>query len=142
VSVLAKRTIDLNADVGEAGDAAGVEVERALLGLVTTVHIACGGHAGDEASMAATVAAALEQSVRVGAHPSYPDVEGFGRRPMDIDRDELRSSLSGQLRALERVSGAAGGRRHGDRDGEGAWRALRGGRQGGRRLRDLPRRGA
>ena len=86
-----KRTIDLNADVGEAADAAGAEVERALLGLVTTVHIACGGHTGDEATMAATVAAALEHAVRVGAHPSYPDGDGFGRRPMEIDRGELRA---------------------------------------------------
>ena len=106
--MFSKRTIDLNADVGEAGDAAGVEVERALLGLVTTAHIACGGHAGDDASMAATVAAALQHSVRIGAHPSYPDGEGFGRRPMDIDRDALRSSLCEQLAALERISRAAG----------------------------------
>ena len=103
-----KRTIDLNADVGEARDTAGVEVEHALLGLVTTVHIACGGHTGDEASMADTVAAALEHSVRVGAHPSYPDGEGFGRRPMEIDRGELRSSLNEQLRALDRVCRTAG----------------------------------
>jgi len=106
--VFHKRTIDLNADVGEAGDAAGVTVERELLGLVTTAHIACGGHTGDEASMAATVAAALEHSVRVGAHPSYPDGEGYGRRPMEIDRVELRSSLSEQLGALERICRAAG----------------------------------
>ena len=108
VSVFSKRTIDLNADVGEAADAAGVEVERALLGLVTTAHVACGGHAGDDASMAATVAAALERSVRVGAHPSYPDGDGFGRRPLEIDRDQLRSSLCEQIRALERICRAAG----------------------------------
>ncbi len=103
-----KRTIDLNADVGEAVDAAGAEVERALLGLVTTAHVACGGHAGDEASMAATVAAALEYSLRVGAHPSYPDRDGFGRAPMAIDRAELRSSLAEQLRGLERVCRSGG----------------------------------
>jgi UPF0271 protein len=103
-----KRTIDLNADVGEAFDGAGRATERALLGLVTTAHVACGGHAGDEASMTATVEAALASSVRVGAHPSYPDRPGFGRRPVDIDRNELRASLSDQLRALQRVSRAAG----------------------------------
>jgi len=106
--VAPKRTIDLNADVGEATDAAGVEVERALLGLVTTVHVACGGHSGDDVSMAATVAAALEHSVRVGAHPSYPDRDGFGRQPMEIDRGELRASLGEQLRALDRVCRSAG----------------------------------
>jgi UPF0271 protein len=103
-----KRAIDLNADVGEAIDAAGIEVERALFGLITTAHVACGGHAGDEASMTATVAAALAQAVRVGAHPSYPDVEGFGRQPMEIDRGELGASLRAQLEALGRVCQAAG----------------------------------
>jgi UPF0271 protein len=103
-----KRSIDLNADVGEATDAAGLETERGLLGLVTTAHVACGGHAGDDATMAATVAAALVHSVRVGAHPSYPDAEGFGRRPMEIDRDELGDALRGQLQALARICAAAG----------------------------------
>ncbi len=102
------RSIDLNADVGEATDPSGVETERALLRLVTTAHVACGGHAGDEATMTATVAAALEAGVRVGAHPSYPDKEGFGRRPMDVDREELGSALRVQLRALAAVCAAAG----------------------------------
>lgn len=102
------RTIDLNADVGEATDVLGLAVERGLLGLVTTAHVACGGHAGDEDTMTATVGVALECGVRVGAHPSYPDIEGFGRRPMDIDRDELRRTLSEQLRALATVCAKAG----------------------------------
>jgi UPF0271 protein len=105
---VAKRTVDLNADLGEAVDAAAAEVEHVLLGLVTTAHVACGGHAGDEASMAATVAAALEHGVRVGAHPSYPDIEGFGRKPMEIDRGALRTSLGDQLGALEVVCRSAG----------------------------------
>ena len=89
--------------------------------------------------MAATVAAALEHGVRVGAHPSYPDREGFGRQPMEIDRDELRASLSGQLRGARPD---LPGRRHDPRVRQGPRRALRGGRQGRRRLRDLPRRRA
>ena len=102
------RTIDLNADVGEASDADGIDVERTLLGLVTSVHVACGGHAGDDDSMRATVAAALEHDVRVGAHPSYPDRAGFGRQPMAIDRGELGASLSAQVGALAQVCRAAG----------------------------------
>jgi 5-oxoprolinase (ATP-hydrolysing) subunit A len=102
------RTIDLNADVGEATDAAGMEVERTLLGLVTSVHVACGGHAGDEDSMTGTVAAALEHGVRIGAHPSYPDRAGFGRQPMEIDRGELGVSLTEQVAALDRICRAAG----------------------------------
>ena len=97
------RTIDLNADVGEAADEAGVARERALLALVTSANVACGGHAGDDDSMAVTVAAALEGGARVGAHPSYPDREGFGRVPVRMERAELGSSLAAQLRALDRV---------------------------------------
>jgi len=104
------RSIDLNADVGEATDEAGRDVERELLELVTTAHIACGGHAGNEETMAAAVADALERSVRVGAHPSYPDRDGFGRRPVDIDRAALGASLAGQLRALDAAARAAGSR--------------------------------
>ncbi len=104
----AKRRIDLNADVGEAANDEGIATERGLLAVVTTANVACGGHAGDETTMAATVAAALEHDVRVGAHPSYPDREGFGRNPMDIDRDALRASLVDQLRALDGVCRAAG----------------------------------
>jgi 5-oxoprolinase (ATP-hydrolysing) subunit A len=106
--VTTKRAVDLNADVGEATDAVGMEVERTLLGLVTSVHVACGGHAGDDESMKATVAAALEHAVRVGAHPSYPDRAGFGRQPMAIDRGELGASLSEQMGALDRVCRATG----------------------------------
>ncbi len=94
--------------MGEATDAAGVEVERTLMELVTSVNVACGGHAGDDDSMKATVAAALDHAVRVGAHPSYPDRAGFGRRPMEIDRAELGVSLTEQLRALDRVCRTAG----------------------------------
>jgi UPF0271 protein len=108
--VTPKRTIDLNADVGEATDAAGVEVERTLMELVTSVNVACGGHAGDDDSMKATVAAALDHAVRVGAHPSYPDRAGFGRRPMEIDRVELGVSLTEQLRGLNAICRAAGTR--------------------------------
>ncbi len=102
------RTIDLNADVGEAGDAAGIATERALLALVTSVHVACGGHAGDESSMRATVSAAMDGGVRIGAHPSYPDRPGFGRRPMEMTTDELSSALAGQIRSLMQVAAGLG----------------------------------
>ena len=98
------RTIDLNADVGEASDPAGIAVERALLGFVTSVHIACGGHAGDRDSMQATVEAARRSGVRVGAHPSYPDREGFGRRPLKMSTGELSSALRGQIATLMEVA--------------------------------------
>ncbi len=100
--------VDLNADVGEAADEAGIAVERELLRSVTSVHVACGGHAGDAASMQATVSAALAAGVRVGAHPSYPDRDGFGRRPLDLAPDELASSLRAQIGDLLAVARACG----------------------------------
>lgn len=103
-----RQTIDVNADVGEVLDHDGIAGERALLSLVSSAHIACGGHAGDERTMRATVKAALANGVRVGAHPSYPDRSGFGRRPMEIGRDELSSALTGQLRTLVEVAGSLG----------------------------------
>lgn len=99
----ARRSVDLNADVGEATDTAAIAVERGLLELVTSVHVACGGHAGDEASMRSTVTAALEHGVLVGAHPSYPDREGFGRRALDISPDALEASLCSQIGAMVEV---------------------------------------
>jgi 5-oxoprolinase (ATP-hydrolysing) subunit A len=102
------RTIDLNADVGEASAAAGIATERALFALVTSVHVACGGHAGDEASMRATVSAAVDAGVRVGAHPSYPDREGFGRRRMEMNPHDLSSSLARQIGDLVQVASALG----------------------------------
>jgi len=69
-------TVDLNADVGE------VAGEEPLYALVTSVNVACGGHAGDEASMKRAVRLACALGVAVGAHPGYPDRLHFGRRSM------------------------------------------------------------
>ncbi len=93
-------SVDFNADVGEANDEAGIAIERSLLAFVTSVHIACGGHAGDEDSMRATVGAALALGVQVGAHPSYPDRAGFGRRPMPMENRLLADAVSNQLMRL------------------------------------------
>ncbi|HVB92404.1 MAG TPA: 5-oxoprolinase subunit PxpA [Acidimicrobiales bacterium] len=105
---MSRRCIDLNADVGEASEEGAIRVERALLGLVTSAHVACGGHAGDQASMHATVEAALGHGVRIGAHPSYPDRTGFGRRPMEMDAGALTATLRRQLEALALVCSSAG----------------------------------
>lgn len=88
-------SIDLNADLGE-GEVSDVE----LLGIVTSCNIACGGHAGDAGSMRSTVAAALESGVAIGAHPSYPDKQGFGRRSGYMEGDALQSSLRAQIESL------------------------------------------
>ncbi|MEE8426947.1 MAG: 5-oxoprolinase subunit PxpA [Woeseiaceae bacterium] len=96
-------TIDLNADLGE-GDSQDVE----LLGVVSSCNIACGGHAGDAQSMEATVREALANGVAVGAHPSYPDREGFGRRRHFLCGEKLFASLRDQLHAIHRIAGVLG----------------------------------
>ena len=85
--------LDLNADLGEGGTG-----DEELLGVVTSANIACGGHAGDEASMRAACALAAAHGVHVGAHPSYPDREHFGRRPLDLPGFVL-AQLAGALTA-------------------------------------------
>lgn len=96
-------TIDLNADLGE-GDAYDAE----LLAVVSSCNIACGGHAGDTASIAATMREALANGVSVGAHPAYPDREGFGRRSRFMSGDPLRESLRAQLRDFSRIAAGLG----------------------------------
>ena len=71
------RTIDLNSDLGELPGQLAVDLD--LMDIVTSANVACGGHAGDEASMREMVNAAKSRGVAVGAHPSYPDRGGFGR---------------------------------------------------------------
>ncbi|MGP0031950.1 MAG: LamB/YcsF family protein [Acidimicrobiales bacterium] len=102
------RTVDLNADVGEATSVDGRRVELDLLGVVTTVHVACGGHAGDDASMRAIMGAARTAGVGVGAHPSYPDPEGFGRRAVSMAPDDLTSSLRAQIGACAAMARICG----------------------------------
>lgn len=97
--------IDMNADLGE-GDAHDAE----LLTIVSSCNIACGGHAGDSASMTATIRAAIENGVAVGAHPAYPDREGFGRRSGFIDGDALYQTLTEQVTALADIASALGAR--------------------------------
>lgn len=98
--------IDLNADVGEGFEAA----DRAIMPLVSSANIACGGHAGDLSSMRTTVELAQRHRVRIGAHPGYPDRVGFGRRALELPERDLRASLRAQLDALSSVVAEAGAR--------------------------------
>ena len=102
--------MDLNADVGERPDALADGREEALLRQLTSANIACGGHAGDAASMDALVRLAARHGVAVGAHPGYPDRVHFGRTVMDIPTDRLRGSIREQVAALAKAA-----RRHGVR---------------------------
>ena len=98
-------TIDLNADLGE-GDAYDGE----LLQIVSSCNVACGGHAGDAASMTSTVSTAVANGVAVGAHPGYPDRDGFGRISGFLGGDSLYDSLTGQVNALADIAAQLGAR--------------------------------
>ncbi len=96
--------IDLNSDVGELLGPDGRESDRDLIAVVTSVNVACGGHAGDALTMAATVRAAAERGVAVGAHPSYADRENFGRRSHAQSPHDAAASIASQLEALRDVA--------------------------------------
>ncbi|WDI33050.1 5-oxoprolinase subunit PxpA [Hyphococcus flavus] len=97
------RTIDLNADMGEYADDAQRHNEEALMALISSCSIACGGHAGDEETMTHIAEMAKRHRVSIGAHPSYPDRVGFGRRSLKFDSEELRASLVLQIDSLRAV---------------------------------------
>jgi 5-oxoprolinase (ATP-hydrolysing) subunit A len=100
--------IDLNCDMGEGFGAYRMGPDDELLELVTSASIACGFHAGDPRIMDATTAGAARRGVSVGAHVSYPDLAGFGRRHLRVSADELTTDVLYQIGALEAFC-----RRHG-----------------------------
>jgi 5-oxoprolinase (ATP-hydrolysing) subunit A len=102
--------IDLNADLGEGFGAWRMGDDEALLDLLSSANIACGFHAGDPLIMDRTVRLALARGVDVGAHVAYPDRQGFGRRPMQIDIAELATMVTYQLGALAGIARSAGHR--------------------------------
>lgn len=102
--------IDLNADLGESFGAWTMGDDDAMLSVVTSANVACGFHAGDPRTMRRTVARAVERGVRIGAHVSYRDLAGFGRRFLDVDPEDLTADVLYQIGALEAVCRAAGGR--------------------------------
>lgn len=102
--------IDLNADLGESYGAWSMGDDAAMLEVVTSANIACGFHAGDPLVLARTVALAAERGVVVGAHVSYRDRDGFGRRFLDVDPEELRAETVYQLGAIAGACRVAGAR--------------------------------
>lgn len=104
------RRIDLVADLGEGFGDWKMGDDDALLDIVTSANIACGFHAGDPRIMDRTVAQCVERGVGIGAHPSFPDLVGFGRRAMDLSADEVRTDVIYQLGALQAFATAHGSR--------------------------------
>lgn len=100
--------IDLNADFGEATTPEQRAVEDAVIESVTSINIACGGHAGDEASMRHAVRIAARYGVAIGAHPSYPDRANFGRASMNLEPAALRTSIAQQISVLASIARSEG----------------------------------
>ena len=97
--------IDINSDMGELNHLLADGTYEKLMSHVTSINLACGGHAGDEEMMAAMVVMAKDKGVKIGAHPSYPDKENFGREEMeDIDPNELLDSIRDQIEKLVDIS--------------------------------------
>jgi UPF0271 protein len=95
--------LDLNADVGEHDGPPPAEA-RALLRVITSANIACGAHAGDPVSMRHTIAEATSLGVQIGAHPSFPDREGFGRRVLLLPPREISDAVAQQLQTLAAIA--------------------------------------
>jgi UPF0271 protein len=94
------RTIDLNCDMGESFGPWTMGADAEVMPHITSANVACGAHAGDPNVMAATVALARLHRVVVGAHPGFPDLQGFGRRPIRLSGAELQNIILYQLGAL------------------------------------------
>ncbi len=102
--------IDLNCDMGESYGAFLVGNDAALFPLITSCNIACGFHGGDPLHIENTIKGALAHGVRIGAHPGYPDLQGFGRRYMRLQENELKAALRYQIAALKGMTESLGGR--------------------------------
>jgi 5-oxoprolinase (ATP-hydrolysing) subunit A len=101
-------SIDLNCDMGESFGSYQIGDDEALMDIVSSVNIACGFHGGDPGVMRKTVSMAAKKKIAIGAHPGYPDLQGFGRREMKLSVDEVYDLVLYQLGALAGFTKAAG----------------------------------
>ena len=104
------RTVDLNSDMGEGFGPWTMGDDAALLDIVTSANIACGFHAGDPDVMAKTMALAVEKDVQIGAHPGFPDLQGFGRYRMNLPVPVIQNAIRYQIGAAQAMARAAGGK--------------------------------
>ncbi len=101
--------VDLNSDLGESFGEWTIGDDGAMLPLVTSANLACGFHGGDPATMLAAATLAVRHGVVIGAHPSYRDLVGFGRRDMEVTAEQLHADLLYQVGALQLIAHQAGG---------------------------------
>ena len=101
-------TIDLNCDLGESYGAYRLGMEEEIIPLISSANVACGFHAGDFNTMAKTAKLCAENGVSMGAHPGFPDLQGFGRRNMNLSPVEVRNLITYQVGALSAFCRSAG----------------------------------
>jgi len=106
------KTIDLNCDMGESYGAWKMGADAEVMPFISSANVACGFHAGDPATIRKTVRLAADHGVAIGAHPSLPDLQGFGRRLMKITPQEMYDLVVYQAGAVEAFARAAGVRLH------------------------------
>jgi UPF0271 protein len=106
------KTIDLNCDMGESFGAWKMGADAGVMPYISSANIACGFHAGDPATIRKTVRLAVDNGVAVGAHPSLPDLMGFGRRAMKISPQDMYDLVVYQAGAVEAFARAAGAKLH------------------------------
>jgi UPF0271 protein len=106
------KTIDLNCDMGESYGAWKMGADAGVMPLISSANIACGFHAGDPATIRKTVRLAVDHGVAIGAHPSLPDLMGFGRRVMRITPQDMYDLIVYQAGAVEAFTRAAGAKLH------------------------------
>ncbi|MBS0380960.1 MAG: LamB/YcsF family protein [Proteobacteria bacterium] len=104
--------IDLNADIGESFGAWKMGDDAGVMPWISSANIACGFHAGDPSIMRTTILSCVQHGVAIGAHPSLPDLQGFGRREMKIAPDEVYVQTLYQIGALHALTHAAGTQLH------------------------------
>ena len=96
--------IDLNCDMGEIPEHIADGTQESLMRSITSVNIACGGHAGDERTMKTTIEQALRWNLTIGAHPGYPDRANFGRLELDLPLDAIETTVFEQIRTLAEIA--------------------------------------
>ncbi|MDR1263413.1 MAG: 5-oxoprolinase subunit PxpA [Oscillospiraceae bacterium] len=104
------KTVDLNSDLGESFGAYKIGGDEQIIPLITTANLACGMHGGDPVVLRGAIDACIKNGVAIGAHPGYPDLQGFGRRAMALSADEADAYVSYQVAAVDGMTRAQGGR--------------------------------
>lgn len=102
------KSIDLNCDMGEMPEAIADGTQESLMTFLTSVNIACGGHAGDETTMRTTIEQALKKKLAIGAHPGYTDRANFGRLELDLPPQEIAESVFEQVATLAEIATKCG----------------------------------